>query len=94
MELVALIKEGVPPLGAWYGATGLAAEQIGQTDTGQLVPGRRADALVCRGDVLQDPERLDRGALVEVIKDGLGYRGGLPGIPQFSFQHTVDRALG
>lgn len=94
MELVALIKEGVSPLGAWYGATGLAAEQIGQTDTGQLVPGRRADALVCRGDVLQDPERLDRGALVEVIKDGLGYRGGLPGIPQFSFQHTVDRALG
>ena len=34
MELAALIREGVPPLGAWYGATGQAAQQIGQGDTG------------------------------------------------------------
>jgi len=93
MELVALIKEGVPPLGAWYGATGLAAAQIGQRDTGTLVAGRRADLLVCQGDVLQNPELLGQGGLIEVVKDGLGYRGGLPGIPQSTFSQVVDRAL-
>ena len=93
MELVALMKEGIPPLGAWYGATGLAAEQIGQSDTGQLVPGRRADFLVCRGDVIQNPELLDHGALLEVVKDGRGYRGGVPAIPQMTFQQAVTRAL-
>ncbi|MGD9853159.1 MAG: amidohydrolase family protein [Nitrospirales bacterium] len=94
MELVALIKEGVPPLGAWYGATGLAAEQIGQADAGQLAPGHRADFLVCRGDVVNDPGLLDQGALLEVIKDGRGHRGGLPGFPQNTFQEAVERTLG
>lgn len=93
MELVALIQEGVPPLGAWYGATGLAAEQIGQADTGQIVPGRRADFLVCRGDVLEHPELLDQGALLEVVKDGRGYRGGIPGFPQDTFHAAVGRTL-
>jgi imidazolonepropionase-like amidohydrolase len=93
MELVALIKEGVPSLAAWFGATGLAADQIGQTDTGTLAEGKRADLLVCREDVLEDPSHFDHGALVEVLKDGRGYRNGLPGIPQCTFAHCVDRAL-
>ena len=94
MELVALIGEGVPPLAAWYGATGLAADQLGLTDTGTLVEGKRADLLVCREDVVQDPSRLDYEALVEVMKDGWGYRNGLPGMRQRTFTHCVDLALG
>jgi imidazolonepropionase-like amidohydrolase len=94
MELVALIGEGVPPLAAWFGATGLAAEQLGQTDTGTLVEGKRADLLVCREDVVEDPLRFDHGALLEVLKDGWGFRNGLPGIRQRTFTHSVDLALG
>ena len=59
-------------MAAWFGATGLAAEQLGLMDTGTLVEGRRADLLVCQGDVVQDPSLLDNGALVEVMKDGEG----------------------
>ncbi len=94
MELVALIREGVPPLAAWFGATGLAADQLGQTDTGTLMEGKRADLLVCCEDVVEDPSRLDYGALVEVLKDGWAYRNGLPGIPQRTFTHCVESALG
>lgn len=93
MELTALMHEGVPPLAAWYGATGLAAQQIGQEDTGRLVPGLRADFLVCKGDVLKTPELLGKGSLIEVVKDGLGYRNGLPAIPQRHYQHVVNHSL-
>ncbi len=93
MELVALIGEGVPPLTAWFGATGLAADQLGQTDTGTLAEGKRADLLVCGEDVVDDPSRFEDGALVEVLKDGWGYRNGLPGIRQRTFKHSVERAL-
>jgi imidazolonepropionase-like amidohydrolase len=93
MELKALMQEGVPPLAAWYGATGLAANQIGQDDAGRLVPGKRADFLVCRGDVLEDPGLLENGGLIEVVKDGRGYRNGLSAIPQGSFHHTVNLTL-
>ncbi|GJL61279.1 MAG: aryldialkylphosphatase [Nitrospirales bacterium] len=94
MELVALIAEGLPPLTAWFGATGLAAEQLGQTDTGTLVEGKRADILVCREDVVEDPLRFENGALVEVLKDGWGYRNGLPDMRQQTFTDCVDLALG
>lgn len=93
MELVALIHEGVPPLAAWFGATGLAAEQLGLTDTGTVVEGLRADLLICQGDVLEDPSRLDSGALVEVVKDGWGYRNGLPAIPQQTYGKAMEHAL-
>lgn len=93
MELVALIEEGVPPLTAWFGATGLAADQLGQTDTGKLLDGKRADLLVCREDVIENPSRLDHGVLIEVLKDGWGYRNGLPEIRQRTFSHCVDLAL-
>lgn len=82
MEIVHLIRDGLAPLRAWHGATGLAAREIGQDDAGTLEAGQRADFLVCSEDVLDDPELLDRGALLEVVKDGEGYRGGLPDLPQ------------
>ena len=93
MELVALIQEGVPPLAAWFGATGLAAEQLGLMDTGTVAEGRRADLLICQGDVVEDPSLLDNGALVEVMKDGCGYRNGLPAISQQTYRNAMDEAL-
>ena len=92
MELVHLVKDGLSPLRAWYGMTGLGAEEIGQTDTGRLEAGRRADLLISEGDVIQDPGLLDGGAIREVVKDGQGHRG-MPGIPQRRFRDTVRDVL-
>ena len=93
MELVALIQEGVPSLAAWFGATGLAAGQLGLMDTGSVVKGRRADLLICQGDVIQDPYLLDNGALIEVMKDGWGYRYGLPTVPQQNYGKAMNQVL-
>lgn len=92
MELVHLIQDGLSPLAAWWGGTGLAARHIGQEDAGTLEAGRRADLLLARGDVVEQPELLDRGALVEVLQDGLGHRG-LAGVPQRGFGTLVRRTL-
>ncbi len=94
MEMVSLITDGVPHLAAWHSGTGLAAERIGQDDTGKLVPGYRADILFSRGDVIADPRLFDEGALVEVVKDGVGYRGYLNEIPQKTFRSGVNDLLG
>ncbi|MAB79857.1 MAG: hydrolase [Planctomycetes bacterium] len=93
MELVYLIRDGLSPLATWYGATGLAAREIGQDDTGTLTPGQRADLLIARGDVIEEPELLDAGALEEVVQDGFGHRG-LRGFPQREFRTTVLEGLG
>lgn len=93
MEVVSLVQDGLPPLAAWYGATGLAGQQIGQEDAGKLIASSRADLLVCEGDVIDHPELMKREALVEVVKDGFGYRGKLSEIPQRSFEHSVHLAL-
>ncbi len=93
MEIVSLIQDGLSPLSAWFAGTGLAGQRIGQDDAGSLVPGKRADLLVCAGDVIENPALLDQGALVEVIKDGIGYRGVLDDIPQRTFGFTVCEAL-
>jgi imidazolonepropionase-like amidohydrolase len=93
MELVALIQEGMPPLAAWFGGTGLAAEQLGLTDTGAVREGHRADLLICQGDVIEDPARLDDGALVEVLKDGWGYRNALGAIPQQTYEKAMNQSL-
>lgn len=94
MEISHLIHDGLDPLEAWHSATGLAATEIGQTDAGTLAPGQRADLLVCTEDVLQKPDAMDRGALLEVVKDGVAYRGALSGFPQRTFASTVDSLLG
>ena len=93
MEMVSLIRDGLPPLVAWYSGTGLAAERIGQDDTGKLAPGYRADILFCQGDVIAEPHLFDQGALVEVVKDGIDYRGYLNGVPQKTFRSGVDDLL-
>jgi imidazolonepropionase-like amidohydrolase len=94
LEIAHLIRDGLSPLQAWHGATGLAAAEIGQDDAGALLPGRRADLLVAREDVLADPARLGAGALVEVFKDGAAYRGGLPGVDPKGFPDTVAKIVG
>ncbi len=94
MELVSLVKDGLSPLAAWHAGTGLAAAEIGQTDAGTIAPGQRADLLLCKGDVLEKPELLDQGALLEVMKDGVGHRGGVPGVPQRTWAALVPDALG
>ena len=93
MEMVQLVRLGARPLQAWHAMTGLAAREIGQDDSGELVEGRRADLLVCDGDVIDDPGLLDRGALVEVLKDGVGHRG-LEGVPQRTYRDTTREIWG
>lgn len=93
MELHHLIQDGLTPLQAWHGGTGLAAQEIGQPDTGTLTPGQRADFLVCKGDVIEKPALLGEGGLVEVVKDGEGYRGALKDIPQRHFGTNVTELL-
>ncbi len=94
MEIAALVQDGLNPLEAWHGMTGLAAEEIGQHDAGTIEPGRRADLLFCDRDVLADPTSMDDGAIVEVVKDGEAYRGTVAGFPTRSFRSTVSEALG
>lgn len=91
MEIAHLIEDGLPPLQAWYGSTGLAADEIDQTDTGVIAAGKRADLLICKGDVIADPKMLGQGAMVEVIKDGQAYKNGIPAIPQRNFASTVEQ---
>lgn len=93
LEIYYLIRDGLDPKQAWYGATGLAAQEIDQKDTGTLKPGKRADLLICKGDVLAHPELLGQGALIEVLKDGIAYRGGIPELPIRTFQDQVRASL-
>lgn len=74
LELRALMLDGLSALEAWWGATGLAAAEIGFEDTGVIAAGRRADFLLCTGDVINHPERIGDN-LVEVFKDGAAHRG-------------------
>ncbi|MDT7042437.1 amidohydrolase family protein [Candidatus Nitronereus thalassa] len=93
MEIVSLMEDGLSSLSAWYAGTGLAAERIGQEDTGSIVPGKRADLLFCCHDVINKPALFDQNALVEVVKDGVGYRGAISEIPQRTFGTTVCDSL-
>jgi imidazolonepropionase-like amidohydrolase len=93
MELVHLVKDGLSPREAWHSATGLAAREIGQADTGTVAEGKRADLLFCKGNVIEDPRLLDAGALLEVMKDGEGYRGFLEGVPQRRFTSNLRAKL-
>jgi imidazolonepropionase-like amidohydrolase len=93
LEIAALIRDGLSPGAAWYGATGLAAREIGQEDTGRIAPGLRADLVVASEDVIEEPARLGEGALVEVVQDGFGHRGGIPELPQRDFEATIAPAF-
>jgi imidazolonepropionase-like amidohydrolase len=94
MEISYLIRDGLDPLRAWFGATGLAADEIGQGDTGVLAEGKRADFLVSERDVIDDPNHFNEGGLLEVVKDGTGYRGAIAELPQRTYADTVACVLG
>lgn len=93
MELVHMVKEGIPPLTAWYGATGLAAENVDEPQTGTIVAGQFADLLLFEQDVIAQPELWNKDTLFEVIKDGYAYRGKLKELPQKSFLDTLTNTL-
>jgi len=93
MELVYLIADGIEPLTVWFGATGLAAKEIGQDDSGTITAGKRADLLICKPGVLEKPEVMAEGGILEVIKDGIGYHGTLNGLPRKTFAATVRETV-
>ena len=93
MELVSLIQDGVPALSAWYSATGLAGERIGLTKIGKILSGFRADLLITKSDVVSDPTLFLEGTLIEVMKDGFGYRGALSELPQRTFEQGVRERM-
>jgi len=92
-ELHALEKEGVSPLIAWYGMTGLAASEIGVENTGMIKSGLKADLLLLKHDVIDQPKLFAADSIVEVFKDGQAYRGGLPGIKPITFASQVRNQL-
>ena len=93
MELTALVRDGLSPLEAWHSTTGLAARQIEVPEAGTVEAGQLADFVFLKGDVFAKPELLEQGAIVEVVKEGVAYRGAIPGLPQCRFADTVERAL-
>lgn len=93
MELVVLVRNGLAPLEAWHSSTGLAAKHIGVPQAGTIAPGQFADLVFCSKDVFEKPEELDRGALVEVMKEGKAYRGAVPGLPLRHYRDTVHEVL-
>ncbi len=93
MELVALMNDGIPALTAWYGATGLAAKQIAQDEVGVLGAGYVADFLVCRGNVIEQPALFEKGVLLDVVKEGVAYRGALEGFPSRNLETCMQEAL-
>jgi imidazolonepropionase-like amidohydrolase len=92
-EIQSLIYEDIPTLTAWYGMTGLAAKEIGQPDTGTIEVGKRADFLINNQDVITSPDLFEKGSLIEVIKDGEGYKNCFKEIPQRTFSSGLQEIL-
>jgi imidazolonepropionase-like amidohydrolase len=93
MELVVLARGGLAPLEAWHSSTGLAATHIAVPQAGTVAAGQFADLVFCSKDVFEKPEELGRGAMVEVMKDGMAYRGTIPDLPVRRYRDTVHEAL-
>ncbi|MGL4174172.1 MAG: amidohydrolase family protein [Actinomycetota bacterium] len=73
--VVELVKAGLPPDAALFGATGLAADACGLSKvTGRLRPGLAADFLIADGDIKADITRLTH--VTDVILRGLIINGG------------------
>lgn len=93
MEIAALVAEGLPPLVAWYGATGLAAKHINLQDSGIIAPGKRADMLIHSCDVVNHPEKFKKETLLEVLKDGVAHKGLFPQIEKNTFEKNISKFL-
>ena len=88
------MDDGVPALSAWHGMTGLAGELVGANEVGKVAEGYTADLLVTNADVVANPQAFEEGALVEVIKSGLAYRGELTKFPKRTFEGCVVDTMG
>jgi len=71
-ELALMVKLGVSPLDALRSGTRNGAELLGKLDTlGSIEPGKLADLLLVRGDVIADISRLcDPANIALVVQDG------------------------
>jgi imidazolonepropionase-like amidohydrolase len=71
-ELALMVRLGADPLDALRAATRNGAELLGKLDSlGTIEPGKLADLLLCRGDVVADVTRLcDIENVRAVIQDG------------------------
>ena len=92
-EIESLCKEDLPILTSWYGMTGLGAKEIGQTDTGTIEKRERADLLILSKDVISSPDLFGTPkTLLEVIKDGEGYRGHIEGNSSKNFFNSPSNS--
>jgi imidazolonepropionase-like amidohydrolase len=76
-ELVLMVRLGVDPVDALRAGTRNAAELLGKLDSlGSIEPGKVADLVLCRGDVVADVGRLCEPAnILSVIQGGAIVRG-------------------
>ena len=63
-----MVKYGMTPMQAIQSATGRAAEEMGRTDVGAIVPGRYADMVAVKADPLADITILEK--IDHVMKGG------------------------
>ncbi|MDZ3831046.1 MAG: amidohydrolase family protein [Sphingopyxis sp.] len=64
-----MVRYGMTPMQAIQSATGRAAEEMGRSDIGAIVPGRYADLVAVRADPLADIRALE--AIDHVMKGGV-----------------------
>ena len=64
-----MVRYGMTPMQAIQSATGRAAEEMGRTDIGVLVPGRYADMVAVQADPLTDIRALEK--IDHVMKGGV-----------------------
>ena len=64
-----MVKYGMTPMQAIQSATGRAAEEMGRTDIGALVPGRYADMVAVKADPIADVTALE--TIDHVMKGGV-----------------------
>lgn len=67
-----MVRYGMTPMQAIQSATGRAAEEMGRTDIGVLVPGRYADMVAVKNDPLTDIGALEK--IDHVMKGGVVVR--------------------
>ena len=70
-ELALMVRLGADPLDALRAGTRNAAELLGKLDVlGMIEPGKLADLVLCRGDVVADIGRLCDSAYIRAVVQG------------------------